>query len=79
MQLRSDRFYVLGVNGDNWSERVKVDPRAQLNIMGFRAVEVIAARNSDRYPLAGDQIYFDLDLSADNLPPGSILSIGKSS
>jgi MOSC domain-containing protein YiiM len=28
-------------------------------------------------PLAGDQLYVDLDLSLDNLPPGSFLAIGQ--
>jgi MOSC domain-containing protein YiiM len=30
-----------------------------------------------RWPLAGDQLYVDLDLSQANLPPGTRLSIGS--
>jgi MOSC domain-containing protein YiiM len=30
-----------------------------------------------RWPLAGDQLYVDLDLSAANLPPGTRLAIGS--
>ena len=28
-------------------------------------------------PLAGDQLYLDLDLSLDNLPAGSLLAVGQ--
>jgi hypothetical protein len=31
----------------------------------------------ERWPLAGDQLFVDLDLSADNLPPGTQLTIGS--
>jgi MOSC domain-containing protein YiiM len=41
-----------------------------------RAV-ALAARDRDRWPLAGDQLYVDLDISRDNLPPGTRLAIGS--
>jgi MOSC domain-containing protein YiiM len=50
-------------------------PDMQLNIMNARASALIADDPS-RQPLAGDQLYVDLDLSEDNLPPGSRLEIG---
>jgi hypothetical protein len=71
-----------GLVGDNWFERgsrhtddgsAEVDK--QLNVMGIRIAELIA-RSRDRVPLAGDQLYLDLDLSIANLPAGSRLSIG---
>ena len=34
------------------------------------------AGDRERWPLAGDQLYVDLDLSEDNLPPGTRLSLG---
>ena len=34
------------------------------------------AQTKDRWPLAGDQLYIDLNLSDDNLPPGTRLAIG---
>ena len=42
----------------------------------MRAAALIA-RDPERRPLAGDQLYIDLDLSADNLPPGTRLAIGS--
>jgi hypothetical protein len=30
-----------------------------------------------RWPLAGDQLYIEMDLSVTNLPPGSRLAIGE--
>jgi hypothetical protein len=33
--------------------------------------------NDERWPLAGDQLYIELDLSTDNLPPGTRLAIGS--
>jgi MOSC domain-containing protein YiiM len=46
-----------------------------LNIMNARAVALIA-QDRTRWPLAGDQLFVDLDLSDDNLPPGSQIEIG---
>jgi MOSC domain-containing protein YiiM len=35
------------------------------------------ARTPDRWPLAGDQLYLDLDLSRENLPAGTRLALGE--
>lgn len=69
-----------GLVGDNWSSRGRSGGRpanteAQITVMGSRAV-ALAARDRDRWPLAGDQLYVDLDLSVDNLPPGTRLQAG---
>ena len=48
----------------------------QLTIMNARIIALIA-RDKSRWPLAGDQLYIDLDLSEKNLPPGSRLAIGS--
>ena len=47
----------------------------QLNVMNARMVALLAGTKS-RWPLAGDQLFVDLDLSADNMPPGTRLAIG---
>jgi MOSC domain-containing protein YiiM len=47
----------------------------QINIMNSRVIELIAGDKA-RWPLAGDQLYVDFDLSAANLPPGTRLAIG---
>jgi MOSC domain-containing protein YiiM len=69
-----------GLVGDTWSRRASrhagPDPESQLNIMNARAIALIA-RAPDRWPLAGDQLFVDLDLSADNLPPGTRLALGS--
>ncbi|MEM9403756.1 MAG: MOSC domain-containing protein [Pseudomonadota bacterium] len=72
-----------GLVGDNWSRRGSsrtpdgaAHPDMQLNIMNARVVELVAGP-MDRWPLAGDQIYLDMDLSRDNLPPGTRLQLGS--
>jgi MOSC domain-containing protein YiiM len=37
----------------------------------------LLAQQKDRWPLAGDQLYIDLDLSAVNLPAGTRLALGS--
>lgn len=72
-----------GLVGDNWLTRGnagtadgKADPDMQLNIMNSR-VTALVTQQPDRWKLAGDQLYLDLDLSSDNLPAGTQLSIGS--
>jgi MOSC domain-containing protein YiiM len=66
-----------GLVGDSWSLRgTRPNPKAQLTMMGSRAAALIAG-DPERWPPAGDQLYVDLDLSGDNLPPGTRLAIGS--
>jgi hypothetical protein len=72
-----------GLRGDNWKSRGSTstpdgsaNPEMQLNIMNSRVVALLA-QTKDRWPLAGDQLYVDLDLSTANLPPGTRLSLGS--
>lgn len=72
-----------GLKGDNWAVRgssrtpdKSAHPEMQLNLMNARAIALIA-QEEERWPLAGDQLYVDLDLSEKNLPPGSRLSLGE--
>ena len=74
---------VVGLVGDSWKERGssrtpdgRANPNAQLTLMNSRAIAVIAG-TPERWPLAGDQLYVDLDLSEANLPAGSQLRIGE--
>jgi MOSC domain-containing protein YiiM len=66
-----------GVVGDSWQDRGP-DPEVerQVTVMNARAVALLA-QSRERWPLAGDQLYVDLDLSDENLPPGSRLAIGE--
>ena len=72
-----------GLVGDNWRTRGNpatedgaADPEMQLNIMNARVAALVAG-SRERWPLAGDQLYLDLDLSAANLPPGTRLRLGE--
>lgn len=72
-----------GLVGDNWARRGSREtedgsahPDMQLNIMNSRVVALVAV-SDDRWPLAGDQIYVDLDLSKENLPAGTRLQLGS--
>jgi MOSC domain-containing protein YiiM len=71
-----------GLVGDNWRIRGSsrtadgsAHPDMQLTLMNARLIALVA-QSRERWPLAGDQLYVDLDLSADNLPPGSHLALG---
>ena len=65
----------VGLIGDSWSTRERVDPEAQLNIMNSRMAALLAPDELG-IALAGDQLYLDLDFTDDNLPAGSQLRIG---
>jgi MOSC domain-containing protein YiiM len=72
-----------GLVGDTWRARGSSrtpdggpNPDAQLTLMNARAAAAIAG-DRERWPLAGDQLYVDLDLSTANLPPGSRVQIGS--
>jgi hypothetical protein len=72
-----------GLQGDNWlsrGSRATLDgsahPEMQLNIMNSRVVALVA-QDPKRWELAGDQLYIDMDLCPENLPPGTKLSIGS--
>ena len=74
---------VEGLVGDDWIHRGSrgmsdggPNPLAQVTVMSARAVEA-GAGDRERWPLAGDQLYVDLDLSIDNLPAGTRLAIGE--
>jgi hypothetical protein len=74
---------VEGLVGDSWISRSSsrtadgsAHPDMQLNIMNAR-VAALVAQDKDRWQLAGDQLYIDMDLSAENLPPGTQLAIGS--
>ena len=48
----------------------------QLNVMNARTIALLA-QDKARWPLAGDQLFMDLDLSESNLPAGTQLSLGS--
>jgi hypothetical protein len=71
-----------GLLGDNWKIRGSTHtmdgsahPKMQVTVMNSRVIALLAGQRT-RWQLAGDQLYIDLDLSAENLPPGTRLAIG---
>jgi hypothetical protein len=73
---------IKGLIGDGWSVRPSSKtpdhsphPEMQINIMNSR-VTALVAQEKDRWPLAGDQLYIDMDLSKENLPGGTRIAIG---
>ncbi len=73
----------VGLIGDNWQARGSkktpdgsAHPEMQLTLMNSRAADLMA-QSRDRWPLAGDQLYVDFDLSETNIPPGTRLEIGE--
>lgn len=71
-----------GMKGDIWKiQRTSstpdgsANPERQITIMNARAIALIAGTR-ERWQLAGDQLYADLDISNENLPPGTQLAIG---
>ncbi len=74
---------VNGLIGDNWKTRGSrrtgdgsAHPDMQINVMNVRVISLIA-QAKENWSLAGDQLYLDLDLSAENLPVGARLEIGS--
>jgi hypothetical protein len=72
-----------GVVGDTWKMRSSsrtadgsAHPDMQLNIMNARVIALLA-QSEDRWPLAGDQLFLDLDLTPGNLPAGTRLALGS--
>ncbi len=71
-----------GLVGDSWRARGSsrmadhsAHPDMQLNIINARLLDLVA-QDKARWQLAGDQLVVELDLSAENVPPGTRLAIG---
>ncbi|HYZ26169.1 MAG TPA: MOSC domain-containing protein [Geminicoccaceae bacterium] len=72
-----------GVHGDNWAQGCwmslpdgRPHPDVQVTIMNARTIALIA-QAEERWPLAGDNLFADLDLSGENLAAGTRLSVGS--
>jgi MOSC domain-containing protein YiiM len=71
-----------GLVGDSWKDRRssrtpdgEANPDTQINVMSARVIALVS-QDKARWPLAGDQLFVDLDLSVENVPPGTQLAIG---
>jgi MOSC domain-containing protein YiiM len=72
-----------GLVGDSWMYRGSSKtadggphPEMQVTIMNSRVVDLVA-QAKERWPLAGDQLFIEMDLGKANLPAGTRLSIGS--
>jgi hypothetical protein len=73
----------VGLVGDTWQQRKSTrtgdglpHPEMQLNVMNSRTIALLA-QTQERWALAGDQLFIDLDLSEENLPAGTRLAMGS--
>jgi hypothetical protein len=66
----------VGLVGDRWHLGTSPTNDAQLTLINSRLAQLVAG-SRDRWALAGDQLYVDLDLSLENLPAGTRLTIGE--
>jgi len=73
----------LGLIGDNWKDRGSrrthdgsSNIEAQITIMNARVIKLLA-QDDEHWSLAGDQFYIDMNLSEENIPPGTRLAIGS--
>ena len=78
----ADLHVEVGLVGDTWRDRPsirsgdgKAHPDMQITMMNSR-VAALVAQSNDRWPLAGDQLFVDLDLSKVNVLPGTRISVG---
>ena len=72
-----------GLVGDTWRARAVARSAdgvpyllTQLNIMNARVIALVAGPE-ERWPLAGDQLFIDIDLSDANMPAGTRLALGS--
>lgn len=72
----------VGLVGDTWHVRPSSKtpdgsphPEKQVTLMGVRAIAAVAGVRV-HWPIAGDQLFVDLDLGLENLPPGTRLAAG---
>ena len=79
----ADLHIEVGLVGDTWRDRPsarsgdgKAHPDMQITMMNSRVASLVA-HSKDRWPLSGDQLFVDLDLSKSNLPPGTRISVGS--
>ena len=72
-----------GVEGDHWAngcwkstEDGKPHPDVQICIMNSRCINHKAG-SREKWAPAGDNLFVDMDISPDNMPPGTRVSLGS--
>jgi hypothetical protein len=74
---------VNGLEGDNWKARGSsttpdgsADPEAQITLMNTRVIQLLSG-DKEHWQWAGDQLFVDMDLGIENLPPHSRIQVGS--
>ncbi|HCR72356.1 MAG TPA: MOSC domain-containing protein [Anaerolineae bacterium] len=72
-----------GLEGDNWKARGSsampdgsADPEAQITLMNTRVIQLLSG-DKENWQWAGDQLFVDMDLGIENLPPHSRIQVGS--
>jgi MOSC domain-containing protein YiiM len=83
LRERSEVTPEAGLPGDRWvntcSRKLpdgRLNPDSQITIMNTRCLAILTDER-DRWPLAGDNLLVDFDLSETNLPAGQRVKIGS--
>ena len=73
-----------GLEGDHWAKGCwkttddgSPHPDVQICIMNSRCINLIADGDRSSWSPAGDNLFVDLDLRPENLPPGQQLKVGS--
>jgi MOSC domain-containing protein YiiM len=66
-----------GLEGDRWADSPYATAGNEVSLINVHFLRAISDGDEDRGALSGDNLHVDLDLSEENLPLGSRLSIGE--
>jgi MOSC domain-containing protein YiiM len=64
-----------GIEGDRWATDEHRRPGNQVSLINVHVLRSLSEGRDERMPLSGDNLQVDLDLSEENLPPGTLLAI----
>ncbi|MDP6538723.1 MAG: MOSC domain-containing protein [Planctomycetota bacterium] len=65
-----------GLAGDRWAEGEERTPDNQVSLMNVHVLRSLAGDDLDSMARSGDNLHVDLELSEENLPVGTRLSVG---
>lgn len=65
-----------GIEGDRWSTDPHKRPGNQVSLINVHVIDSLAGDDPERACLSGDNLHVDLDLTEENLPVGTLLTIG---
>jgi MOSC domain-containing protein YiiM len=66
-----------GIAGDRWISDKHSRPTNQISMINVHLLRAVVDGQAERMPLSGDNLQVDLNLTEENLPPGTLLNIGS--